>query len=140
MGVLILAPLGAYLQYSEESLGLPRSFTLAAVVDAVLLYVTTGMAFIFAVKRKISLHRQWMTRSYAVALVFFEVRLILGITGWDTAGIAVTETVIWTCLAFSILLADLANQWQELRAAVSVPVASPKTSTQKVLYDLEEPV
>jgi len=140
VGVLILAPLGAYLQHYEESLGLPRSFTLAAVVDAVLLYVTTGIAFMFAVKRKISLHRQWMTRSYAVALVFFEVRLILGVTGWETAGIAVTETVIWTCLAFSILLADLANHWQELRAAVSVPVASRKTSTQKALYDLGEPV
>jgi hypothetical protein len=27
-------------------------------------------------------HRQWMTRSYAVALGFFDVRFILGVTGW----------------------------------------------------------
>ena len=94
-GVLVLAPIGVYLQYLDESLaGLSRSFTVAALVDAGLLYVTTAIAFIFALQRKITLHRQWMTRSYAVALVFFEVRFILGVTGWETLGPAVTETVI----------------------------------------------
>jgi hypothetical protein len=139
VGVLVLAPLGLYMQYFEESLGLPRSFTMAAGVDAAMLYVTTGIAFMFALKRKITQHRQWMTRSYAVALVFFEVRFILGVTGWETAGIAVTETTIWVCLAFSLLLADIANEWQGLRAAVSVPTASPQRPERKVAYDVAEP-
>ena len=30
-----------------------------------------------------------------------------GITGWERLGIAATETVVWGCLGFSILLADL---------------------------------
>lgn len=132
-GVLVLAPLGVYIQYLDESLaGLSRSFTVAALVDAGLLYVTTAIAFMFALQRKITLHRQWMTRSYAVALVFFEVRVILGVTGWETLGPAVTETVIWVCLAFSLLIADIANQWQDLRMAVSAPFRTPAVERAKL--------
>ncbi len=50
-----------------------RSFTVAAIVDAVALLVTTGLGLLFALRRMIPQHRQWMTRSYAVALTFFEV-------------------------------------------------------------------
>jgi len=56
-----------------------------------------------------------MTRSFAVALVFLEVRVVQGVTGWERLGIAATETVVWSCLAFSILAADIILQVQELR-------------------------
>ena len=115
-GVLVLAPLGAYVQYAEEALGTSRSFTLAATVDAVLLLVTTGIGFAFALKRMIPQHRQWMTRSYAVALTFFEIRFILGVTGLDQPpDPAVAEIAVWTCVGLSVLVGDLANQWYELR-------------------------
>ncbi len=45
-------------------------------------------------RRNITLHRQWMVRSYAVALVFFEGRFINGITGLDNNP-ALVEAVIW---------------------------------------------
>ncbi len=113
-GVLILAPLGAYIQYIEEPLGSPRSFTVAAIVDAVALLVTTGLGLLFALRRMIPQHRQWMTRSYAVALTFFESRLILGVTGLDQPlNLAVAETVVWATLALSVLVGDLTNQWHE---------------------------
>jgi hypothetical protein len=54
-----------------------------------------------------------MTRSFAVALVFLEVRVIAGLTGYESeAGI---ETIVWICLGFSILAADIVIQWQEYR-------------------------
>ena len=95
IGVLILAPLGGYIEDFEERLGSARSFTIATAAFAALLLVTTGIAFFYALKRKIPQHRQWMTRSYAVALVFFENRLILGVTGWEALGEKVAETVLW---------------------------------------------
>lgn len=122
VGVIVVAPLGAYIQYYEERLGFPRSFTVLALVDAVMLIGTTAVAFVFAYKRKIALHRQWVMRSYAVALVFIEGRFVLGVTGWETLGIEIAQAIIWACLAMSILLADLANNWVEMRAAVSSPV------------------
>ena len=117
-GVLVLAPLGAYVQYMGETIDqMPRTFTVLAGVDAVMLLVTTGVAFLFAVRRRITQHRLWMTRSYAVALVFFEGRFILGVTGLDAAGVEMVQAVIWACLALSLLFADLVNDWYEIRVA-----------------------
>src|SRR5579863_115659 len=114
-GVFVAAPLGFYIQYFQERMGDPRSFSIAAAVDAALWMITTGIALFFILKGKVQEHRQWMTRSLAVALVFLEGRVIGGVTGWDTLDIHVTETIVWCCLAFSILSADLVLQWQQLR-------------------------
>jgi uncharacterized membrane protein len=134
-GVFVLAPVGAYIQYQEEAIGLPRTFTLLAVVNAVMLYATTGIAFHFARQRRITLHRQWMTRSYAVALAFFANRFILGVTGLETAGVEMVQAVIWACLAMSVILGDVANDWSELTRAVparsgaaAASPAKPRTS------------
>ena len=112
---MILAPLGAYIQYFQERTGAPRSFSVAGVVDAILLTLTTGIAFAFILNGKVQQHRQWMTRSFAVALVFLEVRVVQGVTGWENLGITATETIVWSCLAFSLLSADIVLQVQELR-------------------------
>jgi uncharacterized membrane protein len=113
-GALIVAPLGAYIQYFEERMGGPRSFSIAALVDAILLMLTTAIAFAFILNGKVQQHRQWMTRSFAVALVFLEVRVVGGITGWDKSPAAI-ETIVWSCLAFSLMSADIVLQVQELR-------------------------
>jgi hypothetical protein len=57
-----------------------------------------------------------MTRSYAVALIFFEVRLISGIFGLDESTIA-GDIVVWSCVALAIPLADILLQLQESRRA-----------------------
>ena len=115
-GALILAPMGAYVQYLDERLGIfPRSFTVETVIQASLLAITTAIGFTFALRRMIPQHRQWMTRSYAAALTFFEIRLILGIMGWDNDPVIV-ETVVWSCTACAILIGDIANQLYELSA------------------------
>jgi uncharacterized membrane protein len=111
-GVFVLAPLGVYIQYLEERMGSSRSFTIATLVDAVLLTSATALALFFIRNRKIQQHRQWMTRSYAVALVFFEVRLISGVFGLDDSTTA-SETIVWTCVALAVPLADVVLQLQE---------------------------
>ncbi len=113
-GAFIAGPLGFYIQYFEERMGGPRSFSIAAGADAVLLMLTTGIAFAFILKGKVQQHRQWMTRSFAVAIVFLEVRVVGGVTGWERLGDHANETIVWSCLVFSVLLADLALQVQEL--------------------------
>jgi uncharacterized membrane protein len=113
-GVFTAAPLGFYIQYFEERMGDPRSFSIAAAVDALLWMSTTGIALVFILKGKVQEHQQWMTRSFAVALVFLEGRVIGGVTGWENLGERASETIVWACLAFSILAADLVIQWQKL--------------------------
>jgi len=124
LGAFVLAPLGAYIQYFQERFGAPRSFTILAIVDALMLMGATAFAFLFAVKRKIALHRQWATRSYAIALVFIAGRFVLGITGWEALGVEIVQAIIWGCLALSVVLADVSIHWKEIRSALTVPVRS----------------
>ena len=122
VGALVVAPLGAYIQYFQERFGAPRSFTVLGIVDALMLIGATLLAFLFAYKRKIALHRQWATRSYAIALVFIAGRFVLGVTGWETLGIEIAQAIIWACLALSVVLADVAIHWKEIRSIFAVPV------------------
>jgi len=136
LGVLVLAPTGAYIQYFQERLGAPRSFTVLGGVDAALLMGTTALALLFAVRRKIALHRQWATRSYAVALVFIGGRFVMGVTGWETLGVEIVQAIIWSCLVAAVPLADVALHWYDIRAAVSNTskhVVAPKPSVPERL-------
>ena len=129
LGVFVLAPTGAYIQYFQERGGAPRSFTILAIVDAALLIGTTTLAGLFAFKRKIALHRQWATRSYVVALVFIGGRFVMGVTGWESLGVEIVQAIIWACLVASVPLADVALHWYDIRAALSRSskrVAAPK--------------
>jgi hypothetical protein len=133
-GAILLAPLGAYIQYYQERMGAPRSFTILAIVDAALLMGATAIAFVFAVRRKIALHRQWATRSYALALVFIAGRFVLGITGWEALGIEIVQAIIWGCLALAVPLADVSLNWRELRNVSSMPVkpAAPQSVPERM--------
>ena len=112
--VCVVAPLGAYIQYLDETeLGHSRSFTLAAITFASLWLYATGMAFWCIRSRRIEQHRQWMTRSLAMALVFLEVRVIEGLTGWESIGPDFDAMVVWCCVALGYPLADTVLQIQE---------------------------
>jgi uncharacterized membrane protein YozB (DUF420 family) len=113
-GVFVAGPLGFYIQFFQERSGATRSFSIAGAVDAALWMTTTAIALIFILRGNVNLHRQWMTRSFAVAIVFLEVRVIGGVTGWDRLGPGAIETIVWVCLAFAVLSADIVLQWQDL--------------------------
>jgi len=80
------------------------------------------VAYLFAIRRRITLHRQWMTRSYAVALVFFEGRLLGGLLGIDN-NVNATMAAIWACLALSMVFAELANSFYEIRMNLRAPAS-----------------
>jgi uncharacterized membrane protein len=113
-GALIVAPLGTYIQYFEERMRGPRSFAMAAAADAAMLMLTTAIALFFVLRGNIQQHRQWMTRSYAVALVFLEVRVISGLTGLDGNDKA-GEIIVWMCVIFAVPIADIILNWREFK-------------------------
>jgi uncharacterized membrane protein len=114
-GVFCAAPLGTYIQYIDERLGSGRTFSFAAAVDATLWITTTVVALAFILKGNVQQHRHWMIRSYAVAIVFLEVRVVGGITGWENLGDRVSEAIVWGCVSFSLLFADIIINWPDLR-------------------------
>lgn len=133
VGALGLAPLGAYIQYYQERMGASRSFTVLGIVDATMLIGATLLAFLFAYRRKIALHRQWATRSYAIALVFIGARFVLGVTGWEALGVEIVQAMIWSCLALAVPLADISLNWRELRSSVSAAPVRPAVTRATVV-------
>ena len=117
-GVLIAAPMGFYVQYFQTRAGgSDASFSFAAATQAFTWMVTTLIALAFILRGKVEPHRRWMTRSFSVALVFLEVRVLLGVTGWENLGPHVVEATVWGCNVFALFAADLVLQWQELLRA-----------------------
>lgn len=114
ISVFILGPLGIYIQYLDEAQGAARSFTIETVIQSSTLMITAGIGCYFALKRQFTYHRQWMIRSYAVALTFLEIRVIVGVFGLDQPqDWHILETVVWSCTASSVLIGDIANQLYE---------------------------
>jgi uncharacterized membrane protein len=119
-GVLIAAPMGFYVQYFEERLGAARSFSMAAATQAVSWITTTLVALVLIRQGKVEAHRRWMTRSFSVALIFLEVRVVLGVTGLENLNGRFDETVVWACNVFALLAADFVLQVQEWTRSRSV--------------------
>lgn len=109
-GAYIGAPIGLYIQWFEERLGEPHSFTIATIFDMTIWIFATTMALVFVRQKKIQQQRMWMTRSFACALIFLEARLIL--TAFHLP-FATAEIVVWGCVAAAFPLADLVLQIEE---------------------------
>lgn len=127
-GVFLGAPLGIYIQHFEERMGGSRSFTIAAGADAVLWIFATVVAMAFILRGKVQQHRQWMTRSFASALIFLEVRATMGVFSIPERN---AEIVVWCCVAAAYPIADFALQMQELYRTrpASAKVARPVTQS-----------
>jgi len=110
-GVAVCAPLGFYIQYIQG----PMPFTAAAAVQAFNWILTTAIALYFVKTGNIQAHRQWMTRSFSVALVFLNVRVVLFLMGDGAAGsVDTVMTVVWVCNGFSLIAADIVLQIEEM--------------------------
>jgi hypothetical protein len=114
------APIGIYIQWFEEKAGHgSQSFTMATVLDAGIWIFATAMALVFVWQRKIQQHRIWMTRSFACALIFLEVRLIGTAFAFPPAAF---EWLVWACVAAAFPLADLVLQIEESLKQKARPV------------------
>ena len=78
--------------------------------------LTTGFAFIAIQKRKIVLHREWMTRSYIVTMGFVFFRIFVGVTSALEVGTLFErlETASWFCWAYPLLIGEIFIQRKKL--------------------------
>jgi hypothetical protein len=59
--------------------------------------------------------------------------VIGGVGGWENLDVHVNETIVWACLAFSILSADLVLQWQQLGRSLSALQRHSSASAERML-------
>ena len=78
--------------------------------------LTTGFAFMAIRRRKIVLHREWMTRSYIVTMGFVFFRLFIGISSALEVGTLFErlETASWFCWAYPLLIGEIIIQRKKL--------------------------
>ena len=72
--------------------------------------------------------------------MFFEARFVSGVLGLDTAPEVVQMTVIWCCLAMALLLAEIANNYHEIRTTLVAPVRERSVSHAEPTLALESPL
>ena len=112
-GCYVGAPLGVYIQWVEEKLGnFSHGFTIATIFDAGIWIFATTMALIMVLTGRVQQHRQWMTRSFACALIFLEVRVVAVLFQLPETAL---EAAVWGGVAAAFPLADLVLQIDELR-------------------------
>ncbi len=113
-GALIGAPMGVYMHYYELTHLYPGNAAffsgyIGNIFNAFLWVFCTVMAMVFILQGKVQLHRQWMTRSFACALIFLEARFVAGIFRLHGLG----DIILWGCVVMAVPLADLALYLQE---------------------------
>lgn len=125
--VFVAGPFGVYLAHLDKSIGYTSSFTLATGVLVTLWTFATAMALWCIRTKRVEQHRQWMTRSVAMALTFLEVRVFEGVTGWGLTPDGDT-LVVWTCAALGYPLADAVLQIEDFLRSGGSRRAGPETT------------
>jgi len=75
--VAVAAPVGAWIEYIKYGHSIaPLRLAIGSAGFGAVFAFTTTIGFLMAKRRNIQAHKKWMTRSYAVALVFLEVRCV----------------------------------------------------------------
>src|SRR6201986_1616632 len=84
--------------------------------------VCTTAAFVTARNRQISVHRQWMARSYAVTFTFVSSRVLNLVPAyWSHLGDVLAAVGVIAFTLASIVLVDLGLSWHELTTHRNTP-------------------
>ena len=76
-------------------------------------FLCAALAFVFAVKRNIPLHRQWVARSYAFTFVFILARTP-HLVGWHWPSSEIAATYRWFLVVGALIVPDLILNWDAL--------------------------
>jgi uncharacterized membrane protein len=120
--VAVAAPLGAWIEYVKYRNGI-GSLRLAVGSGGLgtLFFLTTGIGFLMVKRRNIQAHRRWMTRSYAVALIFLETRCVdqspwlAKLLDWPSTMLETHHIAdLWMYMAVAIVAAQLVLWTEDL--------------------------
>lgn len=97
------------------SMRLPMpTLLMASIIHASGWILTTATGLYCARTGRIQQHREWMIRSYPLAMVFIVARAIGKIPAIERMGLVGVETVVWTVIATACFLPSFLLAWQAL--------------------------
>lgn len=91
------------------------TWSLALIGLALAWFGTTGMAFRFILLRRISLHKEWMIRSYVVTFAFVLFRWLTSQPFYNELGsfIETGPTAIWISWVVPLFICEIVLQWNK---------------------------
>ena len=101
----------------------PWFLTLFTWTQGIALILCTGIGWTMARRRRFEWHRAWMMRSYAIALIFIEGRVLMAIPWFGARGLDAVVAVNWFLLVASLLAVEFWLQWEKLKLPAKEPVA-----------------
>ena len=110
VGTFVAAPAAIWMAFINS----PWFLVPFTIVQASAWMVFTGAAYLCIRRRQVTLHREWMVRSYAVVLIFVEGRVLMAIPALERGGMDSVVLVNWACLTVTLVGTEFFLRWREL--------------------------
>src|ERR1051325_11415643 len=106
----------------------PPSLVMAAVLQSIGWLLTTALALYCVRTGNIQQHREWMIRSYPIAMVFVFARAILAIPAIQAMGEVGFISVVWSCEVAASFIPSLVISWGAIFRRKAAPAVKLKAA------------
>lgn len=120
-GTFVAAPVAIWMAFINS----PWFLIPFTVVQASTWMLFTFFAYVCIRRGDVKPHREWMTRSYAIVLIFLEGRVLMAIPALARHGMDAVVLVNWACFALTLVVVESFLRWREV-----FPVRQPNTRLQ----------
>jgi uncharacterized membrane protein len=126
VGTFVAAPVAIRMAFINS----PWFLVPFTIVQAGTWMLFTLVAFLCIRRGDTTAHREWMTRSYAIVLIFLEGRVLMAIPALARHGMDAIVLVNWACLAVSLVVTECVLRWNQIvpprrqRRGTAVPLRS----------------
>lgn len=109
-GTFVAAPVAIWMAFIVS----PWFLVPFTVVQATTWMLFTFFAYVCIRRGAVKTHREWMTRSYAIALIFLEGRVLMAIPAVARHGMDAVVLVNWGCFAVTLVVVESFLRWREV--------------------------
>jgi uncharacterized membrane protein len=120
-GTFVAAPVAIWMAFINS----PWCLVPFTIVQATTWMLFTFFAYVCIRRGAVTAHREWMTRSYAVVLIFLEGRVLMAVPALARHGMDAVVLVNWGCLAVTLVVVEAFLRWREV-----FPAPQPNTRLQ----------
>ena len=109
-GTFVAAPVAIWMAFMNS----PWFLVAFTIVQATTWMLFTLVAYSCIQRGAVGAHREWMTRSYAIVLIFLEGRVLMAIPALARHGMDAIVLVNWACLAITLVVVECLIRWREV--------------------------
>jgi uncharacterized membrane protein len=112
-GTFVAGPVAIWMAFINS----PWFLVPFTIIQAATWMLFTGIAYRCIRRGDVKQHRQWMTRSYGIVLIFLEGRVLMAIPALARHGMDAIVLVNWACLAVTLVVTECLLNWDAVSAS-----------------------